>query len=129
MIKLSVLIKLQISYFVAGLAYNIVSYLFLITYGQTLATTPPLNGVLSMLLYFALLIPAMLKHIRLYRILMAIAILVYGYGGIFVHIQNYLAGSTLYHSTLAWFLAIAINGFGLCLNLLAVSGKFVTDQE
>ncbi|MEM7800124.1 MAG: aminopeptidase P family N-terminal domain-containing protein, partial [Chloroflexota bacterium] len=61
-------------------------------------------------------------RLGLYRILMLFAVLVFGWGGVITHLANYAAIATLYHSTVAWGIAILINLFGLGLNILAASG-------
>ena len=62
---------------------------------------------------------------RAYRILMGISILVLVGGGIVVHLVNMLYRPEAYPSLIAWMLAVLINVFGLVLNLMAATGKFI----
>lgn len=122
--KLTTLLLLQVIYFILGILYNGVS-LFLISQGQPgLAPTQPVMGTISMITYALFLIPGYLHKITLYRILMGVAIIVIGYGGVVTHVVNIFTQPQLYSSILSWALAVGINLFGLVLNIIAVSGKF-----
>jgi hypothetical protein len=81
-------------------------------------------GAISMITYALFLIPGYLRKITLYRILMGVAILVMGYGGVVTHIINIFTQPQVYSSILSWAAAVSINLFGLVLNIIAVSGKF-----
>jgi hypothetical protein len=110
--KLTKLLHLQIIYFVLGMLYNGVS-IYLSAQGKpALAPTKPVLGAISMITYALFLIPGYLRNINLYRILMGVAIVVMGYGGV------------VYSSIVSWAVAVGINLFGLVLNIIAVSGKF-----
>ena len=122
--RLSTLLLLQVIYFILGILYNGVS-LFLISQGQpALAPTQPVTGTITMVIYALFLIPGYLRKITLYRILMGIAILVIGYGGVVTHIINIFTQPQVYSSIISWTAAVGINLFGLVLNIIAVSGKF-----
>ncbi|MBN1690324.1 MAG: hypothetical protein JW901_04825 [Dehalococcoidia bacterium] len=124
--KLKTLLLLQVIYFVLGILYNGVS-LFLISQGEPgLAPTQPVMGTISMITYALFLIPGFLRKITLYRILMGVAIIVIGYGGVVTHIINIFTQPQLYSSIVSWALAVGINLFGLVLNIIAASGKFKT---
>jgi len=126
--KLSTLLLLQVIYFILGILYNGVS-LFLISQGQLgLAPTQPVMGTISMITYAIFLIPGYLRKITLYRILMGVAILVLGYGGVVTHIINIFTQPQVYSSILSWAAAVGINLFGLVLNIIAVLGKFKTQN-
>ncbi len=124
MISLSNLLRLQWIYVILGAGYNIISYIGIVNGARQLSTTPPLTGLPVMLLYGLFLIPAYRNRIKAYRILMFCAILIYGWGGIMVHLINYFRDPMLYASFIAWVLAISINIFGLSLSILAVLKKF-----
>jgi len=125
--KLTTLLLLQVIYFILGILYNGVS-LFLISQGQPgLAPTQPVMGTISMITYALFLVPGYLRKITLYRILMGVAIIVIGYGGVVTHIINIFTQPQLYSSILSWALAVGINLFGLVLNIIAASGKFKRD--
>ncbi|MFA5065350.1 MAG: hypothetical protein WC566_07785 [Dehalococcoidia bacterium] len=124
--RLTTLLLLQVIYFILGILYNGVS-LFLISKGEPgLAPTQPVMGTISMITYALFLIPGFLRKITLYRILMIVAILVIGYGGVVTHIINIFTQPQLYSSFVSWALAVGINLFGLVLNIIAASGKFKT---
>jgi len=104
--------------------YNGLS-LYLTTIGAPpLAPTQPVLGSVSMITYALFLIPGYLRKMTLYRILMGVAILVMGYGGVVTHIINIFTQPQVYSSILSWGAAVGINLFGLVLNIIAVSGKF-----
>ena len=122
--KLTTLLRLQIIYFVLGMLYNGVS-MYLSSQGKpVLAPTKPVIGAISMITYALCLIPGYLRNINLYRILMGIAIVVMGYGGVLTHIINIFIQPQVYSSIVSWAAAVSINLFGLVLNIIAVSGKF-----
>jgi len=122
--KLTTLLLLQVIYFILGMLYNGLS-LYLTTIGAPpLAPTQPVLGAISMITYALFLIPGYLRKITLYRILMGVAIIVMGYGGVVTHIINIFTQPQVYTSILSWAAAVGINLFGLALNIIAVSGKF-----
>ncbi|MAZ88338.1 MAG: hypothetical protein CL693_11875 [Cellvibrionaceae bacterium] len=114
------LLLLQLTYCLLGISYNIVSYNFLQSTGQALTTTPPVIGFFAMMIYGLFLIPALLERVFIYKCLMCIAIIVYGYGGIVVHALNYAKEPTLYFSVSSLIAGIGINIIGLALNFYAV---------
>ena len=100
--KLTTLLRLQVIYFVLGMLYNGLS-LYLTSIGKpALAPTQPVLGAISMIVYALFLIPGYLRKITLYRILMGIAILVMGYGGVVTHIINIFTQPQVYSSIIAW---------------------------
>jgi hypothetical protein len=119
------LLLLQVIYCLLGLGYNLVSYILISKGAPPLSATAPLVGAVSMLVYGICLAPGFLGAHRVYRVLMAAAIIVYGYGGVIKHLLNMTQeGLAQYHSLAAWAFAMGINVFGLILNILAVAGKF-----
>jgi hypothetical protein len=122
--KLSDLLRLQVIYVILGILYNGVSLYLISQGGKGLAPTQPVMGTISMLVYALFLIPGYLRKRTLYRILMGVAILVIGWGGVVTHIINIFTQPQLYSSILSWALAVGINLFGLVLNIIAASGKF-----
>ena len=122
--KLRTLLLLQVIYVILWVAYNGVS-LYLKAQGQpALAPTQPVLGTISMIIYALCLIPGFLRKITIYRILMGVAIVVMGYGGVVTHIINTFTQPQVYSSMVSWALAVGINLFGLVLNVIAVLGKF-----
>jgi hypothetical protein len=122
--KLNRLLQLQVLYAVLGLAYNAVSFYSSMVLKQALAPTNPILGAISMVVYGLFLVPGFLGKITLYRILMVIAILVIGYGGVVTHIINIFTQPQVYSSIWAWAFALGINVFGLVLNIIAACGWF-----
>lgn len=114
----TLLLRYQIVYALLGVGYNVMS-IMMKRYGSgPLSYTNPVTGILAMLLFGLFLIPGLLHHGLLYRILMGVAVIVLGYSGVIVHLLNY-QNLHLYYSTAAWILAILINLFGVVLNLMA----------
>jgi hypothetical protein len=111
-------------YAVLGLAYNAASFYSSTVLKQALAPTNPVIGAATMVVYGLFLIPGFLGRITLYRILMVIAILVIGYGGVVTHIINIFTQPQVYSSIWAWAFALGINVFGLVLNIIAACGWF-----
>ncbi|MGB1241365.1 MAG: hypothetical protein ACPG49_02515, partial [Chitinophagales bacterium] len=72
------------------------------------------------------LIPGFFKKITFYRILMALAVLLLGYGGVLNHFNFMSNTPELYHSIAAGGIGISINIFGVILNTIAALGKFKT---
>ncbi len=122
--KLITLLRLQVIYFVLGILYNGLSFYLISTGKPALAPTQPVIGAISMITYALFLIPGYLRKITLYRILMGIAVIVMGYGGVVTHIINIFTQPQVYSSIVAWAVAVGVNLFGLSLNIIAVLGKF-----
>jgi uncharacterized membrane protein len=122
--KLTTLLNLQVIYFILGIGYNCLSMYLTATGKPALAPTQPVLGLFSMVVYALFLIPGYLRKITLYRILMGVAIVVMGYGGVVTHIINIFTQPQLYSSIVAWAAAVGINLFGLVLNIIAVCGKY-----
>jgi len=77
-----------------------------------------------MTLYALFLVPGFLKKITLYRVLMGLAVVLMGYGGVFQHIGKIMHTPELYCCTAAMVIGPGINVFGLILNLMAAFGRF-----
>jgi hypothetical protein len=122
--KLTTLLKLQVLYVILGIGYNCLSLYFTATGKPALAPTQPVLGLVSMVVYALFLIPGYMRKLLIYRILMGVAILVMGYGGVVTHIINIFTQPQLYSSIVAWAGAVGINIFGLVLNIIAVLGKY-----
>jgi hypothetical protein len=122
--KLITLLRLQVIYFVLGILYNGLSLYLTSTGKPALAPTQPVLGAISMITYALFLIPGYRRKITLYRILMGIAVIVMGYGGVVTHIINIFTQPQVYSSIVAWAVAVGVNLFGLALNIIAVLGKF-----
>lgn len=121
--KLILLLKLQVLYLALGLGYNLISLIFYYSVGKALSDTSPLLGAVSLLIYGLFLLVGFLGKQQAYRLLMLVALMVLGYGGVVSHILNY-SNLELYYSAAAWLSAILINLYGAVLNLLAVTGRF-----
>lgn len=127
MITLKKLLRLQLFYYLLGMIFNAVS-IYMINTGQgPLTPNEPIQGSIVMTIYALFLIPGFYGRVILYRLLMFIAVLLLGYGGVFNHWQMIQSTPELYHSNLSGCIGAGINVFGLLLNVLAVLGKF--DQK
>ncbi len=125
--RLALLLKLQVSYALAGLAYNVVSAIRVHAGLPQLSTTTPALGGAMMVIYAAFLISGWGRFHRgwLYRGLMGLSVVVFAYGGIWQHVATYLeSGLAGYHGPVAWILAVGINVYGLVLNTVAAAGWY-----
>jgi len=127
MISLQLLLRLQFIYYVLGVAFNFISIYEVSTGSQQLTPNDPWTGCLVMTIYASFLLPGLKQKIKWYRILMVVAVLLLGYGGVFNHIQIYQATPELYCCTAAAIIGPGINVFGLVLNLIAAAGLFRVD--
>ncbi|MEM8890358.1 MAG: hypothetical protein AAGD28_20450 [Bacteroidota bacterium] len=122
--KLERLLSLQFLYCLLGIFFNVIS-LYLISEGsQALTPTEPLAGIVVMSIYGLFLLSGKMRQIRLYRILMGLAVGIFIYSGIIKHMISLYQSPELYFSIGSGVLAIAINLFGLILNARAAMGKF-----
>ncbi len=124
---LSKLLKMQLLYCFSGLAYNVVSYMVVLNGGQQLSTTDPVKGALAMSVYGLFLHAATFGYMKTYRLLMLASIVIFSWGGVIIHVFNYIEDPTLYYSLPLWLLAMGINVFGLVLNVIAATGLFKND--
>lgn len=124
MMSLSKLLRLQVLYCVLGILFNGLSWIVLLQSGKPLTPTAPVSGLVVMAIYGLFLLAGHFEKISLYRMLMLVALLIFGYGGIFSHIGLLNQAPELYHSIGVGMLAILINVFGLILNGLAALGRF-----
>ena len=114
---------LQMGYAFAGIMYNVGSLLAVRNGQAAWASTDAVIGVAGMSLYGLFLAAGLMKNPGLYRLLMGVSVVLLGYGGVITHLLNF-GQLELYQSAWTWAAAIGINGFGLALNLAAVSGRF-----
>ena len=122
------LLSLQVVYSLMGIGYNVVSYYQVSSGGQQLSSTDPLTGGLVMLCYGLFLIPGFLRSVKIYRLLMLVAIIGIGYGGVVKHVINFFQDLSLYSSTVAWAFALGINLFGIVLNIIAAAGLYQIEE-
>lgn len=127
MITLQRLIRLQCLYYILGMLFNFVSIYYLSQGEQQLTPNDPYIGCLVMTLYAFALLPGLKQKVRSYRILMFIAVLILGYGGVIRHYEIYQVTPELFCCTAAAIIGPGINVFGLILNLIAAGGLFQTD--
>ena len=118
------LLRLQLLYYFLGIAFNAVSYYLINNGGQALTPNEPIAGSIAMTLYASFLLPGFLKKITVYRILMVLAVLLLGYGGVLNHLNFMRDTPELYHSVAAGVIGVSINIFGLILNVMGAAGKF-----
>ena len=122
-ILLNRLLMLQLAYSFAGVMYNVGSLLALRNELPAWAPTDPVMGAAGMSLVGLFVAAGLLKNLALYRVLMAIAVVLAGYGGVVAHLLN-IGHLDLYQSVWTWAGAIGVNSFGLVLNLVAALGWY-----
>lgn len=123
-ITLNKLLMLQMAYCFTGIMYNVGSLLAQRSGLPAWASTDALTGIAGVALYGLFLSSGLMKSLTLYRVLMAAAVVLFGYGGVIVHLLNF-GHLELYQSGWTWAAAIGINSFGLSLNLVAAWGWYV----
>ncbi len=123
--RLKRLLTLQLNYMFLGIGYNAASYVFGLMGKPRFSATDPVTGAIFMAIYGLCLVPGALRWLKTYRVLMLIALFVFGYGGVVKHILNLINDPSLYSSIWAWAIAVGINLFGLILNFITVGGWFV----
>ncbi len=125
--RLTLLLTLQASYALAGLAYNVASAIRVQAGLPQLSTTTPALGGAMLVIYAAFLVSGWERfHCGwLYRGLMGLSVVVFAYGGIWQHVATCLeSGLAGYHGPVAWLIAVGINVYGLVLNAIAVAGWY-----
>jgi len=121
---LKTLLRLQLGYYILGMLFNAGSWLSLSNGAQQWTPNAPIPAAMFMTLYATFLIPGFLKKVTIYRILMGVAVLLMGYGGVVKHIGLIQDSPELYCCTAAMIIGPGINIFGLILNIMGASGKF-----
>lgn len=128
MLSLKSLLKLQVGYYLLGMIFNFVS-IYCVSIGeQQLTPNEPKQAAISMTLYAFFLIPGFLRKIGIYRILMVVAVILMGYGGVFNHINLINNTPELYASVTAGVIGISINVYGLVLNCIAALKRFQVED-
>ncbi len=122
--SLSKLLNLQFLYCSLGILFNLISWWIFSQGGTSLTPTDPFIGIVVMLVYGLFLIPGRIEKLTLYRVLMGLAVLVLGYGGVIKHIFLLTQSPEIYYSVMVGVIAVLINLFGLGLNLMAALGRF-----
>lgn len=122
-IPLNRLLILQMIYCFLGIMYNVGSLLALRSGQPAWASTDPVMGVAGIALYGFFLAAGLMKSQILYRVLMTLAVVLLGYGGVVTHLLN-IGHLEAYESAWTWAAAIGINGCGLALNLTAAFGWY-----
>ena len=125
--KLSTLLRLQVFYVLAGIAFNLASIAVIQSGGEALTSSDPYFGMIAMSIYGLFLMAGHYRKITLYRLLMVASILLLGYGGVFRHFFVYNETPELYHSLPVAIIGASINAYGLFLNVIAALGKFDED--
>ena len=122
--KLERLLRLQFLYCLLGILFNVISAYLLSQGMKALTPTEPLAGIVVMSIYGLFLLSGKMRQIRLYRVLMGLAVMIFIYSGIIKHMISLTQNPELYFSLASGLIAIAINLFGLILNIRAAMGKF-----
>ena len=122
--SLSLLLSLQLLYCLLGVGFNIASYLRTLFGNRQLTSNSPIVGSMILMIYGTFLVAGYKEYYLVYQMLMVLALFFFGYFGIVRHFTQYSRSPELYASKLSCWLAIAINIYGLLLNLLAAAGRF-----
>ncbi len=125
---LSTLLKLQLIYCIFGIGYNIVSYYLLMSGGRPLSSNSPIIGGLAMFAYGFCLISAQKGFYKIYRLLMVLFLVIFGYAGLAKHFVIYAQQPEAYASFSAWLIAIVNNLFGFLLNFVAAANRFESNS-
>jgi len=123
-IAVSILLKLQLTYCLLGVGYNIISCTMAVSGGRQLSANSPIAGGIFMSVYGLCLITGYKELYKTYRLLMLFFLIITGYSGILQHFIMYVQQPAEYASFSAWISAIIINIFGFLLNLMVVAGRF-----
>ncbi len=121
---LKTLLRLQLGYYALGMLFNVGSLYSVSNGHQQWTPNAPIPAAMFMTLYATFLISGFFKKVTIYRVLMGIAVLLMGYGGVVKHIGLMQESPELYCCTAAMIIGPGINVFGLILNLIGASGKF-----
>jgi hypothetical protein len=128
--RLQTLIMLQASFAAASLGYLFISAWRQSTTGEPLSAAPLVPSILLFVLYGACLLLPRFGRIGWYRIAMFPAIVLFGGGGVVGNVLRYVEGGLEQYATFgAWALAVAINGYGTVLNIVAGLGLFWRDAR
>lgn len=122
-LTLNRLVFLQLIYCVMGLLYNVGSLLEVRTGDPAWAPTDAVFGVVGMSTYLLFVATALLEQKTVYRLLMAIAVVLMGYNGVLKHVMN-IGDLSLYHSFWTWLSAILVNSSGTLLALVGALGWY-----
>jgi len=131
MIKLSKLLFLQLSFAIIAVSYLLFSAYQLYTTGEALSAAPIPYSIITFVLYCCCLLLPRVGMIKGYRLAMVVAIVLFGGGGVVGNVMRYMdSGLEHYATFLAYVIAVAINGYGTVLNVIAALGLFKnTSQE
>ncbi len=122
--QLKNLLQLQLLYYGLGMLFNFGSMWSIHNGDQQWTPNDPIPASMFMTLYALFLLPGFFKKITLYRVLMGVAVVLMGYGGVVKHFNLIQETPELYCCTAAMVVGPGINVFGLILNLMGVFGKF-----
>ena len=122
--QLKNLLQLQLLYYGLGMLFNFGSMWSIHNGDQQWTPNDPIPASMFMTLYALFLLPGFFKKITLYRVLMGVAVVLMGYGGVVKHLSLIQETPELYCCTAAMIVGPGINVFGLILNLMGAFGKF-----
>lgn len=125
MITLKNLVKLQGVFAIMSLAYLFISLWRQQTMGEALSAAAIVPSILMFIVYLGCLLFPRLDQVKLYRVAMVLAIVLFGGGGVIGNVMRYFdSGLADYASFTAWAIAVMINTFGTVLNTIAVFGLY-----
>ncbi len=130
MIDLTRLLTLQRVFAGASISYLVASAIREQMTGAPLSAAAIGPSILMFLVYLGILVLPRAGRVGWYRLGMIPALLLFGVGGVIANVLRYLGGGAdLYAGFLAFAVAVAINLFGTCLNIVALLGRFRTEGD
>lgn len=127
-IQLQTLLRLQVAYGIAAIAYLVTSAVRTLLVGAPLSAAPPMSMIPVFCVYVACLALPRRFHVGWYRGAMLIWLALLGGGGVIGNIMRYIESGLEYYSSLSAFgIAVLLNAIGAVLNALATFGLFRSD--
>lgn len=123
--KLRTLLILQAIFAAMALAFLFTSAWYLNTTGKGLSAAAIVPSIAMFVVYSACLLLPRFGALGWYRIAMAVAIVLFGVGGVVLNVVNYVQnGLRDFASFEVFLIAVAINAFGTIWNIVAAVGAF-----
>ncbi|SFM75457.1 hypothetical protein [Shimia aestuarii] len=127
MVELRTLLRLQALFAALSLGYLITSLLRRELTGDALSAAAIGPSIVMFIVYFGVLYIGKIGRVGWYRLGMIPALVLFGGGGVIANVLRYAdSGLENYASNTTFAVAVAINGFGTALNIVALFGWFKT---
>jgi len=124
--KFRTLLWHQMAWFVLAIGCNLFSIWRMSQGMSPLSSTDPIQGIVIFLVFSPVLWFGLKQWYIGYLIPNVLFLSMIAYGGIALHVQNWILDSTLsqYASTESWLLVVAVNFYGVCVSVLASFAAF-----